>query len=380
MPAVAIKTKSVVVVCGEDDFGIRARASQLFQQWRQEVGEMDHETIDAAVTNSGEALRALAKLREGLQTLPFFGGGKVVWLKNCNFLGEERTATAQAVTESLAALAKELQSLDWQNMRLLISAGKVDKRRVFYKTLEKIGSVETLEGWSSEDKDWAEQAESFARRALRDLQKQISDEALALFATNVGPHMGLLHNEIEKLALYVGARPRIEVADVQAVVTKNKQVRAFALSDAVGERNLAAVLSRLDEELWEIRHDPQHSEIGVLYGLISKVRSLILAKEMMAQGWLKPERAFDRFSWQLSQIPADALPEDRKYKPAPYVLFRAVQQAPNYTRTELTDAMGLLLECNQKLISSGVDPSLILQQSLVQIVSRPADAKSRRDS
>jgi DNA polymerase-3 subunit delta len=379
MPA-ATNTKPVIIVCGEDDFGVKERALQLFQQWRQEVGEMDHETIDAAVSNSGEALRALAKLREGLQTLPFFGTGKVVWLKNCNFLGEERTAMAQAVTEALAALARELQRLDWQKVRLLISAGKVDRRRVFYKTLEKIGSVETLDGWSAEDNDWAEQAEGFARRALRQLQKEISDEALARLAANVGPNIGLLHSEIEKLALYAGSRARIEAADVEAVVTKNKQVRAFALGDALGERNLAAVLSRLDEELWESRRDPHHSEIGVLYGLISKVRSLIVAKEMMAQGWLKPEREFPRFQRQLSQIPADALPEDRKYKPAPYVLYRAAQQASNYARNELTEAMDLLLECNQRLISSGLEPSLILQQSLVRIVSRPAEAPSRRGS
>jgi DNA polymerase III delta subunit len=62
------------------------------------------------------------------------------------------------------------------------------------------------------------------------------------------------------------------------------------------------------------------------------------------------------------------------------VLFRAVRQAPNYTRNELTDAMELLLECNQKLISSAVDPSLILQQSLVRIVNRPAPDASRRNS
>lgn len=378
MPAALTKTKPVTLVCGEDDFGVRQRATQLFRQWAQEVGGMDHETIDGAVSNSGEALRAVANLRMGLQTLPFFGTGKVVWLKNCNFLGEERAATAQAVTEALAALARELQELDFSNVRLLISATKVDRRRVFYKTLDKIGTVETLEGWSADDKDWTTQAEGFAVRALRALQKQISDEALAALVSSVGPNIGLMHNEIEKLALFAGLRPRIETDDVEAIVTKNKQVRAFALADALGDRNLALVLSRLDEELWASRNDPQHSEIGVLYGLIAKVRAMILAKEMMAQGWLKAEREYERFNRQLSQIPADALPEDKKYRPAPYMLFKAARQAPNYTRAELADAMETLLECNQKLISSGLDPALILQQSLARIVSRPAEAASRR--
>jgi DNA polymerase III subunit delta len=53
---------------------------------------MDHEIIEATVSNSGEALAAIAKLREALQTLPFFGSGKVVWLRDCNFLGDERAA------------------------------------------------------------------------------------------------------------------------------------------------------------------------------------------------------------------------------------------------------------------------------------------------
>src|SRR5579872_6796375 len=169
MPASATRTKHVTLVCGDDDFGVRQRASQIFRQWSGEVGGMDHETIDGTVANSGEALRALATLRMGLQTLPFFGGGKVVWLKNCTFLGEERAATAQAVTETLATLAKELQALDWSNVRFLISAAKVDRRRVFYKAIEKIGSVENLEGWSADDKDWTSQAEGFVVRALRDL-------------------------------------------------------------------------------------------------------------------------------------------------------------------------------------------------------------------
>ena len=107
---------------------------------------MDHEIIEATVSNSGDALKVIARLREALQTLPFFGSGKVVWLRDCNFLGEERAASAQAVTETLAELAEELKVFKWQSVRLLISAGKVDKRKTFFKTLDKIGTVESFAG------------------------------------------------------------------------------------------------------------------------------------------------------------------------------------------------------------------------------------------
>src|SRR5258705_10255028 len=91
----------VLLVCGEDDFNVKQRARQVFQKWSEELGGMDHETIDAQVSNGGEALRALARLREGLNTLPFFGGGKVVWLQNCNFLADDRPASFAAGAERL---------------------------------------------------------------------------------------------------------------------------------------------------------------------------------------------------------------------------------------------------------------------------------------
>src|ERR1051326_8705535 len=160
MPRAAAKQSApLALVCGEDEFAVKQRAKQIYLQWTEEVGGMDHEIIDAAASNSGEALKALAKLREALQTLPFFGSGKVVWLRNCNFLGDEPAASTQAVTDSLVELAQELKEFGWENVRLLISAGKVDKRKVFYKALDKLGSVESFAGWSADDKDWAGQAE-----------------------------------------------------------------------------------------------------------------------------------------------------------------------------------------------------------------------------
>jgi DNA polymerase-3 subunit delta len=373
MPAAPVATKPVCLVCGDDEFAVKERAKEVFKSWCDEIGGSDHETIDGSVSNAGDALRALSKLREGLQTLPFFGGGKVVWLQNCNFLGEERAASAKDVTENLADLSAELKTFEFGTVRLLISAGKVDKRKTFYKTLEKIGSVETFDGLSIDDKDWAVQAEGIAVRTLRELKKQISDDAVAKLVANVGPNTRQLNSECEKLALYVGDRANIEEDDVDAIVTRNKQARAFALGDALGERNLPQLLKCLDEELWEVRRDPSKSEIGLLYGLISKVRTMILAKELMAQGWLKPARDFNSFRPQLARIPADQMPEDKKFSPLsinPYVLFRATMHASKYTQAELVRAMGILLECNQKLVSTQLDESLVLQHALVQIVNR----------
>lgn len=376
MPAAAAKSAApVLLVFGEDEFAVKQRARQIYQQWTEELGGMDHEIIDASVNNSGEALKALAKLREALQTLPFFGGGKVVWLQNCNFLADDRTGSSAAVTETLAEVAQELKTFSWQNVRLLISAAKVDKRKVFFKTLDKLGTVETFAGWSVDDRDWADQAESWARKAIRERSKEISEEGLAELISRVGPNARQLDSEIEKLSLYVGTRAEITLEDVSAICTRNKMARAFALGDALGDRDLPRLLRRLDEELWEVKFDSQKSEIGLLYGLIGKVRAMLLLKEMLREGWIKPEGDYNRFKAQLERVPADKLPADRRFNPLainPYVLYKALPQVKQYTHTELVRAMDLLLQCNQRLVSSGLDESLVLQQALVQIVSKAA--------
>ena len=366
---------SPALICGDDEFAVKQRARQLYQQWCDEIGGQDHEIVEATVANSGEAVAAIARLREALQTLPFFGTGKAIWLRDCNFLGEERMASTQLVTESLADLAEELKAFAWTRntgIRLLISAGKVDKRKTFFKTLDKIGSVEILAGWSTDDRDWADRAELAARTAVRERKKDISEEAVAELVSRVGPHPRQLDNEVEKVCLFVGNRSRVEAEDVNAVCVRNKLARAFALGDALGDRDLPRLLRRLDEELWEVKFDSQKSEIGLLYGLIAKVRAMLLLKEMLREGWIKPELDYNRFKAQLQRVPAERLPGDRRFNPLainPYVLYKALPQAKRYSEAELIRAMDLLLRCNQRLVSSGLDDTLVLQQTLVQIIT-----------
>ena len=361
----------LMLICGDDEFAVKQRAKEIHQKWCAEIGGMDHEIIDGQVNNSGEALRALGNLRSALQTLPFFGTGKAVWLQNCNFLGDERAASAAAVTEFLADLSQELKTFQWGNVRLLVSAGKVDKRKTFYKTIEKIGQVQSFDAWSIDDKDWVYEAEDVCRREFEARGKEISDTALAEMINNIGPNRRQMTSEIEKVALFVGNRADIGAEDVRAIVTRNKQARAFALAEALGDRDLPRLLRTLDEELWEMKFDSQKSEIGILYGLISKVRAMIFVKEMMREGWVKPEGEYPRFKAQLERVPTEKLPQDKRFNPLainPYILYKAVPQARKYKLEELVRAMDLLLKCNQRLIFSSLDGQLVLQQTLVQIV------------
>jgi DNA polymerase-3 subunit delta len=367
----ASSTAPLVLIHGDDEFAVKDRARQIYDRWCGELGGMDHEVIDAQAANSSEALKALARVRAALQTLPFFGSGKAIWMRNCNFLGEERAASAQAVTETLSELAQELKAFPWGTVRLIISAGKVDKRKTIYKTIEKLGSAEGFEAISVDNKDWVSTAEAWATRAFRDRKKEIAPDALAELVNRIGPNHRQMESEAEKLSLYAAAEPEIRLEHVQAVAARNKQARAFALGDALGDRDLPRLLRTLDEELWGMKFDSKKTEIGILYGLISKVRLMLFLKEMLREGWIKSGTDYNRFKMQLQNIPPGQFPEDKRLNPLsmhPFQVFNALPQARNYSTAELVRAMGLLLECNRRLIFSNLDESLVLQQTLVQIV------------
>ena len=367
-----LPSKPLCLVFGDEDFLVRDRARQVYDGWCAEVGGEDHEIIDGTARNAAEALDALAKLNEAVQTLPFFGGAKVVWLRDTNFLGDERTASSRDVTDRLNGLAKGWETFDWQGVRVLISAGKVDKRKTFFKTARKIGAVEDL---SVADKERGSRAALIVRQRLAELGKKIAAHVADELVLLAGTNLQQLHSEADKLAAFVGERGEVTRQDVHAIATRTRQAKAFALADALGERNLPKLLRVLDEELWEVKLDSKKSPIALLYGLISKVRTMIFLRELLRLKWIRAGGGYPQFKSQLEAIPDDRLPGDRKFTPKalhPYMLFNALGHARQYSEAELTKAMDILLRCNRQLVSSSTDDTLLLQQAVVQIVSKAA--------
>lgn len=367
-----------MLVGGDDDLAIQQRARATWEAWCRAAGGMDHEVIEGTAGTVGEVLAIVGRVKEAIQTLPFFGGPKLVWLKDCTFMADDRgdrAASSESVTSALADWAAELKSFDWRGVRLLVSAIKPDKRRVLFKVFEQRGVVEWFAGLSPDDKEWAAKVTSEATRLLQASGKAADYDVAEELAQRVGPNLRALSNEVEKLVAYCHGRDRVTVQDVEAIVSRQKQAQAFGLGEMLGERNLARALRMLDEELWEIRAriDKRKSEVGLLYGLISKVRSLVIARELIQAGLIKPVASYPAFGDQLRRLPPDLLPADRQYNPlaSPYPFYRATLQCRNYEPQELVRAMELLLDANRRLVGSEADEARILQELLVQIIGRP---------
>jgi DNA polymerase-3 subunit delta len=358
----------LIFIYGEDEYSVKELSQELFDHWRARFGETDAEVIEAGASNSQEALKALDRMEGALRTLPFFGGAKLVWLKNCSFLGEDRVSGGADVTQRLAEVAEMLKSFQWTGVRLLISAGKVDTRRVFFKALSKIAALQEFKAISIKDRGWERQVEQWILREVKERGKKIDPRALNTLVLFVGPNLRQMDTELEKLCLYIGDGASITEEDVLALVPQNKQSKSFALADAIGERNLARTIHHLDNDLAEVKTNSSASELGILYGIISKVRLMLILRGLADQGYARSRGRDVQID-----LPPGFLPEDKKFNPTlmnPFMVSKAYEHAMNYSLGELVRAMEKLFECNRALVFSGGDPTLALQQALVGIITK----------
>src|SRR2546430_7647132 len=104
-PAVA----KIYAVVGSDDVEVKHTAAELAEKLKPaDAGDFGLEAIDGAADNADQAATQIRSTIEALQTLPFFGGEKLVWLKNANFLGDDQKARSAAVQAALEELAKTI--------------------------------------------------------------------------------------------------------------------------------------------------------------------------------------------------------------------------------------------------------------------------------
>ena len=91
----------------------------------KDAGEFGLEIIDGAADNAEQAAARIRSTVEALRTLPFFGGEKLIWLKDANFLGDDQKARSAAVQEALEELIErryETTGIDSSLNKMVIEA------------------------------------------------------------------------------------------------------------------------------------------------------------------------------------------------------------------------------------------------------------------
>ena len=105
------ETANIYAVVGSDEAEVKHVAAELAQKLvPDDAGDFGLEVIDGVADNADQAAGRIRSAIEALQTLPFFGSTKVVWLKNANFLGDDVKARSTAVQTALEELSALIDS------------------------------------------------------------------------------------------------------------------------------------------------------------------------------------------------------------------------------------------------------------------------------
>src|SRR5438093_11296206 len=178
----AATTANIYAVVGSDESEVKHVAAELAANLTPpEAGDFGLEIIDGAAENAEQAPARIRSTIEALQTLPFFGSTKVVWLKNANFLGDDQKARSVVVQSALEELSELLDRGVGSEITFLISATDVDKRRGFYKTLVKRAQVQVFDRLDSGRAGWEDAATEIVQRRAKKRKLQFDADALDLF-------------------------------------------------------------------------------------------------------------------------------------------------------------------------------------------------------
>jgi len=190
-------TANIRAVVGSDEARVKREAAGLAKQLAPaEAGEFGLEIIDGAADNVDGAANAIRSTIAALQTLPFFGGGKLVWLKSANFLSDDVKGKSVNVLEPLEQLGDILAGGLPDDVTFLVSAIDPDKRRSFYKTLTKLADTQIFDEPDLNRSGWEENAGEIVRAEAKKRGLEFEEEALELFVLSTGGDSGVVANEL----------------------------------------------------------------------------------------------------------------------------------------------------------------------------------------
>ena len=239
MPA----AKKFTFICGPDDFLFGRMGKQRHAALSAEVtDEFSRETINGFAANVAEVESAVNRFRDAVQTVSMFGGKRIVWLKDVNFLADTVTGRAESTLKLVEDLQQILEALNPDETAVLITAAPIDRRRSFPKWAEK-NSDFALAGGDAEG--GSEALAGVVLAEAKELGTGFGPGAVELLLARVGANTRLLVEETRKLATYIGDDARIEEADVAELTPNVAEGDFFEAAEAFFSGDLKWTLTAL---------------------------------------------------------------------------------------------------------------------------------------
>jgi DNA polymerase-3 subunit delta len=339
-------------------------------------GDFANEIIEGNADNAEHAGQICARTIEALQTLPFFGGAKIVWLRAANFLGDSQTGRAQAAVQGFERLLDVLEAGLGPDVKFVLSANSIDKRRTSWKRLGKLADILVHDKPDTSKAGWEQAVMVQAAGKARELGLTFESGALELLVQMAGDDTRQLENEIEKIDLYLGERRRCGLKTVRELVSLSRAGVIWEIGNAIAVRDLPRALELLDVLLYQ-----GQNAIGILLGaIVPRVRSLLIAKELVTRHKIRTGN-YSAFCTSLEALPPPAVAHIPRKKDGTgfnaYPVFLAIPEASKFSLEELHAGLAACLDANAKLVTTQLDAKVVLERLLVGLLT-PVTQPARR--
>ncbi|MGD0757756.1 MAG: DNA polymerase III subunit delta [Candidatus Sulfotelmatobacter sp.] len=187
--------------------------------------------------------------------------------------------------------------------------------------------------------------------ASRSVPVKIDPDGARELVDALGGDMMMISNELEKLMLYVGAKNRITLGDVETMVLSAKQRSLYELTDAISSKERVRALEVLDAILSS--GDGEEAAIGHIYMLAKTFRQMLVILERN----VRDQRMLWAALWQGFRVP-------------PFAADDIIKQARRYkSRRELTRAIRLVAKADLALRSNPVSKRMVLERLVMDLTA-----------
>lgn len=237
-----MKSPAFTFICGSDDFLVSRQAGKVWKAFQDEVGDPHScELVDGQAANLDEVARAVDNFTASVQTVSLFGEKKAVWLRGVTFMADNVTGRSEGAKLLVEKLQAVLESVDPDNVKVLITASPVDRRRKSFKWFQSHSDFTFLE----ESKDEGALVPVLIQEA-KSLGCELTDAGARFLLAKIQGNTRLALEEVRKLATFLGAEGGvIDENLVNELTPAFGEGDFFEAGEAFFSRNLAWTLDAI---------------------------------------------------------------------------------------------------------------------------------------
>jgi len=284
----------------------------------------------------------LSRVRQEIQTPPFFGGRKVVRVRQAKFFKPSKTQEGEDAKSPLVVPAAQIT--------LICEAESVSQK----SSLLKGQKVQSIDFSFPRRQDALGAAQVVVREELASSAMRIESAAASLLLELLGvnekePFVRTLLKETQKIMAYKNYSGTVTEKDVRALVTRSAEAKLWDVTDAITTKNSAKALKHV-QEIVQDGEDP----LAILGALSSFFRQALLAREMYDE----------RLALEVAVSNLAKLNVHR------FVAEKAYRAAPSFSRSLLEEWLTRCFTISQAIKLGKINAVLSLEMLICEACAR----------